>query len=307
MAQSGHLFKSFLRAVLSCFALLNFICLQPRTGSAFHHAPTFSLRSPSHKNELEASSLEETTSSENGKNVVVVGAGVGGLAVASRIASSITGRVTIIEKNSFVGGRCGSFETTIPKVGTFRHERGPSLLLLPDVYRDIFHECSGSKTEDFGLHILPCVPAYQIVFEDGDSIEVGFPRDPNSVMSSGERKSREKMNSYETEGAAKWDEYMRATSAFLDCGLPNFIEERLDLSSFPSFLVEALRDFGKVTFSDVFCQLECSSLYSHTLSSQGVAIETPFRCPRCHLRIRKNEGNGILSRPLRWSRTIPKQ
>jgi phytoene desaturase (3,4-didehydrolycopene-forming) len=53
------------------------------------------------------------------------------------------------------------------------------------------------------------------------------------------------MNSYEANGAQKWDKYMQSTAAFLDCGLPNFIEERLDLQSFPAFLYEALKDGAK--------------------------------------------------------------
>merc|ERR1719491_2533936 len=54
--------------------------------------------------------------------------------------------------------------------------------------------------------------------------------------------SRSKMDGFEEDGAIKWDAYMRACSAFLDCGLPNFIEEELDLGSFPKFLLEAVRD-----------------------------------------------------------------
>lgn len=187
------------------------------------------------------------------QKVVVIGGGVGGLAVASRIASSNTKcKVTLLEKNEFVGGRCGSFQRKVAGVGSFRHERGPSLLLLQDVYRDVFRDCVDQLPEDFGLHMAQCVPAYKVVFEDGDSIEVGFPRkNPPETAMEAEVISRQKMNEFEQEGAAKWDEYMRATSAFLDCGLPNFIEERLDLTSFPTFMIEALRDFAKVSLVKV--------------------------------------------------------
>lgn len=178
------------------------------------------------------------------KQVVIVGGGVGGLAVAARIAASGSAKVTIIEKNSFLGGRCGSFETQTT-VGTFRHERGPSLLLLPDVYRSLFEETTQKQPEHYGLKMINCIPAYQVVFEDGSRIDLGFPRKNGEPMSSAELKSRETMDAFEEDGATKWDEYMRATSAFLDCGLPNFIEERLDLLSFPNFLIEALRDYAR--------------------------------------------------------------
>jgi phytoene desaturase (3,4-didehydrolycopene-forming) len=182
------------------------------------------------------------------RRVVVVGGGVGGLAVASRIAASSKGvKVTVLEKNGFAGGRCGSFKVVTGK-GTFRHERGPSLLLLPDVYRDLFRDCE----EVCPFEIRQCTPAYQVVFDDGDRIDLGFPKQQNEAMatytdplSSAELLSRAKMDAFEPDGAAKWDEYMTACAAFLDCGLPNFIEERFDVKSFPAFLQQALRAGAK--------------------------------------------------------------
>jgi len=175
--------------------------------------------------------------------VVVVGGGVGGLAVAARIASSTDSQVMILEKNGYLGGRCGSFDVKT-KRGVFRHERGPSLLLLKQVYQDLFQDCSGKTSEEFGLEMKQCIPAYQVVFDDGDRIELGFPVNVPDCKDA-ELSSRAKMDSYEQNGAKKWDEYMQSTAAFLDCGLPNFIEERLDLPSFPAFLIEALRDGAK--------------------------------------------------------------
>ena len=181
--------------------------------------------------------------------VVVVGAGVGGLATAARIASSNSNiDVTILEKNDFVGGRSGSFDVDIAKVGSFRHERGASLLPLPHIYNQLFEDCH-ARAVDFGLELKTCVPAYQVVYDDGDRLNVGFPEvicSTNADVRNQQLESRRKMDTLEPNGALKWDEYQRACSAFLDCGLPNFIEERLDLFSFPAFLREALRDFGKV-------------------------------------------------------------
>jgi len=218
-------------------------------------------------NTIDKQGESSSSSSTQQQRVVVVGGGVGGLVIASRIASAAAKgslnndvEVTILEKNDELGGRCGSFDVVIPAAGqqqqggTFRHERGPSLLLLPDVYRQVFTDCSpeGQTMEDFGLQIKQCVPAYKVIFDDGDSIDLGFPSlsssssaDDATMIPTLERQSRETMNRFEVNGATKWDEYMRACEAFLDCGLPNFIEERLDLVSFPAFLREALRDLGK--------------------------------------------------------------
>jgi phytoene desaturase (3,4-didehydrolycopene-forming) len=181
--------------------------------------------------------------------VIVVGGGVGGLAIASRIASSTPCEVTLLEKNSQVGGRCGSFDVDIPSVGTFRHEKGPSLLLLPHIYNEIFDDCGLGSSEDYGLVLKQCVPAYRVVFDDGESIDLGFPRttsgDLNGFFRELEAESRKRMDSFEKDGAKKWEEYMKACEAFLDCGLPNFIEEQFNLTSFSPFIRESLREFGK--------------------------------------------------------------
>lgn len=184
--------------------------------------------------------------SVDGFTICIVGAGVGGLATASRIASSPDlpndAKLIILEKNSAsnVGGRCGSFSVYVENFGEFRHERGPSLLLLKDVYEDLFRDC-GENIRDFNLNMVQCVPAYQVIFEDGDVINIGFPE--NHLESETLRQiSRMKMNDFEVDGAEKWDQYMATTESFLNCGLPNFIEERLDLSSLPSFLHEATKE-----------------------------------------------------------------
>jgi len=187
---------------------------------------------------------------------------VGGLATAARIASQLPdAEVTVLEKNrrEKLGGRCGSFDVIVEGAGTFRHERGPSLLLLKEEYERLFSDCSDDGDErttakDFGLEMRQCVPAYQAVFEDGDTILLGFPHfkcsqgfslEEIKQMQILEQESIAKLNALEPDGFKKWTEYLDTCSAFLDCGLPNFIEERLDLSSFPAFLREALREGGK--------------------------------------------------------------
>lgn len=188
------------------------------------------------------SNLMTSGSEDSVPHVIVVGAGVGGLATSIRLASSGV-RVTLLDKNSEVGGRCGSFDVNVKNVGTFRHERGPSLLLLPDIYREVFRECN-KKMEDYDLTMAPCVPAYQVIFDDGDRIELGFPED-NLETRRLAKQSMSKMDSFEANGAVKWHQYMNACEAFLDCGLPNFIEEKFDIPSFPAFLRESLREGGK--------------------------------------------------------------
>jgi phytoene desaturase (3,4-didehydrolycopene-forming) len=264
-----------------------------------------------------ASSLSSKTD-PNHKTILIVGAGVGGLAMASRIRHYAQQHqhhweVHILERNARVGGRCGSFleevnnttnksggDGNIPSV--FRHEHGPSLLLLPHIYEELFIDC-GTTAQACGLHIQECIPAYQCVFDDGDCIHIGYPdhRVPTTgkstadVFTTTQRKthtspsyakeiqaSRQKMDSWEPGGAARWDEYMRVCQAFLDCGLPNFIEERLDLASFPAFLQESLRGFGKTwplkPHSDVLDALFQSEKLKAVASFQDLYVGLePFR------------------------------
>ncbi|MFI1579334.1 phytoene desaturase family protein [Embleya sp. NPDC020630] len=73
--------------------------------------------------------------------IVIVGAGIGGLAVAARLAT-LRHEVTICERSSSTGGASGS----IVRDG-FTFTTGPGLLTLPAVYRDLFLK-TGAAIED---------------------------------------------------------------------------------------------------------------------------------------------------------------
>jgi phytoene desaturase len=97
------------------------------------------------------------------KDVIVVGAGVGGLAVALRLAHR-GHRVTILEKNDSVGGR-----NRREMVGECHFDGGPTLLLMLDPFRKLFADIG----EDFDT-LVPCTlcdPSYRIFFADGTQIE----------------------------------------------------------------------------------------------------------------------------------------
>ncbi|MGI4788174.1 MAG: phytoene desaturase family protein, partial [Janthinobacterium lividum] len=66
------------------------------------------------------------------KKVIIVGAGIGGLATAMRLQATGRFQVTILEKNATVGGRAN-----IREVDGFRFDTGPSLLLMTDVYKEL--------------------------------------------------------------------------------------------------------------------------------------------------------------------------
>ncbi|KAI9851045.1 MAG: hypothetical protein M1838_004571 [Thelocarpon superellum] len=104
-------------------------------------------------------------SGERSRSAIVVGAGVGGVATAARLAHAGY-HVTVLEKNGFTGGRC----SLIHRDG-FRFDQGPSLLLLPELFRQVFADL-GTTLEQEGVHLVKCEPNYQLWFGDGASFEL---------------------------------------------------------------------------------------------------------------------------------------
>jgi phytoene desaturase len=98
------------------------------------------------------------------ESVVIVGAGLGGLSTALRLAGA--GRqVTIVESQDGPGGRAGRCE-----VGGFRFDTGPTVLTMPELIGDALG-CVGETLEDW-LNLIPLDPAYRATFADGSVINV---------------------------------------------------------------------------------------------------------------------------------------
>ncbi|SNT52863.1 phytoene desaturase [Asanoa hainanensis] len=96
--------------------------------------------------------------------VVVVGAGVGGLACAARLAA--TGHhVTVYERSTVVGGKLGRRVVARPE-GVFRFDTGPSLLTLPQVFDELFADLGGVAPP-----LVPLNPVVRHVFADGTVLD----------------------------------------------------------------------------------------------------------------------------------------
>lgn len=101
-----------------------------------------------------------TAASAAPRECVVLGGGIGGLVAAAKLAQSGYS-VTVCEQNEQLGGRC----QTVSFEGC-RFDTGPSLLLLPQVYRDTFSWLGSSITEHVQLaRVEPA--AYRVWFADG--------------------------------------------------------------------------------------------------------------------------------------------
>ena len=94
--------------------------------------------------------------------VVVVGAGVGGLAAAARLAA-LGHAVTVCEAAESVGGKLGLREQD-----GFRFDTGPSLVTMPHVFRDLFADTGGWPT-DLRFERLDPIARYR--FADGTGFD----------------------------------------------------------------------------------------------------------------------------------------
>ena len=99
--------------------------------------------------------------------IVVIGAGIGGLAAAARLAAA-GHDVTIVERAETVGGNVGHHERRTD-AGVFRFDTGPSLLTLPHVFDDLFR-ATGSTLED-ELELVALDPLVRHVFADGHVLD----------------------------------------------------------------------------------------------------------------------------------------
>ena len=96
--------------------------------------------------------------------VVVVGAGLGGLSCALRLAGA--GReVTVVERSDVPGGRAGLLEDS-----GYRFDTGPTVLTMPDLIADAL-ACVGEDIADW-LDLVPLDPLYRVFYPDGSTLDV---------------------------------------------------------------------------------------------------------------------------------------
>jgi phytoene desaturase len=95
---------------------------------------------------------------------IVIGAGIGGIATAARLAKNGYD-VTVLEKNGTPGGRCNQ----IVHKG-HRFDIGPTLFLMPEVWEETF-TALGEKMSDY-LDLRRIDPTYKVHFDDGLQLEL---------------------------------------------------------------------------------------------------------------------------------------
>lgn len=180
------------------------------------------------------------------REVVVIGAGIGGLATAALLARE-GHRVTLLEKRDEVGGRAGSWEQD-----GFRFDTGPSWYLMPEVIDHFFRLMGTSASQQLDLRKLD--PGYRVVFEDGlDTVDVPADREAvTKLFESMEAGAGEQLSRYLDSAE---DAYEMAKKRFLYSTFQSFTPFlRADvlrrLPRIGSLLLQSLHSFVAKRFRD---------------------------------------------------------
>src|SRR5512135_2879316 len=99
-------------------------------------------------------------------NIIVIGAGLGGIAAAGRLARA-GHRVTVLEKAQTPGGRAA----VISRDG-YRFDKGPTLFLMPEVFAETY-AALGERMQDH-LELIHLDPTYRAHFHDGTRLDLTY-------------------------------------------------------------------------------------------------------------------------------------
>ncbi len=95
---------------------------------------------------------------------IVIGAGIGGIATAARLAKNGY-QVTVYEKNAQPGGRCDQWICD-----GHRFDLGPTLFLMPEVFEETY-AALGERMQDH-LDLRRIDPTYTVHFADSQQVEL---------------------------------------------------------------------------------------------------------------------------------------
>jgi 1-hydroxy-2-isopentenylcarotenoid 3,4-desaturase len=139
------------------------------------------------------------------KEVIIIGAGFGGLSSAALLAKAGY-KVTVLEKNDSVGGRA-----SIYKEKGFTFDMGPSWYLMPDVFERYFKLFNKLPSDFYTLQRLN--PAYRIFFNKNKVIDI-----TDNI-----KQTAKLFETLEKGGGAKFKEYLAQSKYQYDTAMEGFI------------------------------------------------------------------------------------
>jgi phytoene desaturase len=150
---------------------------------------------------------------------LVIGAGVGGLTAAMKLAHQ-GWQVDLYEKLDVPGGRCGRVEA-----GGFTWDLGPTIMLMPFVFEQAFASV-GRKLADY-LTLTRCDPNYRVTFRDDSTI----------TLTSELTRMRDELERLEPGSFERYLRFLAKGRDRHDTSLERFVTRHFD--SLPQFLTPA--------------------------------------------------------------------
>jgi len=145
------------------------------------------------------------------KNIVVIGAGIGGMCAAARLARA-GHHVSLYEASNLPGGKCRT-----EWIGRYAFDTGPSLLTIPAVYRDFFQRTG--KQMGFEMELLPVDPSFDYRFHDGKGVQFSNLSRKKTLAAITE--------SFDAEAATQWDSTLQRAERMWDVSREPFVESEL--------------------------------------------------------------------------------
>jgi hypothetical protein len=96
--------------------------------------------------------------------VLIVGAGIGGIATAARLAKKGF-QVTVVEKCEKSGGRCGQMT-----IEGHRFDTGSTLFMMPELYAETYADLGENMNDQ--LDIRRINPTYHLTFQDNSQLQL---------------------------------------------------------------------------------------------------------------------------------------
>lgn len=159
------------------------------------------------------------------QKILIIGAGVGGLAAAALLARNGYD-VEVIEKNAKIGGRARVWETE-----GFVFDMGPSWYLMPEIFENFFAVFNKSVADYYEL--LRLDPNYRIFFNTDDIVDISADLEPNLSTFEG----------FEQGGADKLQEYLNRSKETYEYMMKGIMYK--DLSSLWSIFSPKLMKAGR--------------------------------------------------------------
>ncbi len=224
------------------------------------------------------------------KKVAIIGSGVGGLALAARLANKGLD-VNVFEKLASCGGRNNIIEDK-----GFKFDTGPSFVLMPDLFAELFNYCGEDIKRHLDLKQLDV--NYKIFYPDKKAL---------TVYKDVSRK-KDELERFERGASLGYDHFIEETERIYKRLRPHFYKCFSLRDAFnPRYLSMVSRIRPLQTYWNLACKyFKTEALrYAFTFEAMFMGV-SPFRAPAFYSIIAYTDHSQNIAHPIGGMYRIPK-